>query len=73
VGYRRRHPTPGAEAFAYLVAGEERPPLMQASRRLACWSLQRRLLPPSQAQAPSISTAAAFLHSHATSFGTHCS
>jgi hypothetical protein len=26
VGYRRRHPTPGAEAFASLVAGEERPP-----------------------------------------------
>jgi len=49
---------------------------MQAARRLASWSLQRRLLLPSQVQAPSIPTAAAaaaFLHSHATSFGTHCS
>ena len=26
VGYRRRHPTPGGEAFAYLFAGDERPP-----------------------------------------------
>lgn len=45
---------------------------MQAARRLASWSLQRRLLLPSQVQAPSIPTAAAaaaFLHSHATSFG----
>ncbi|XP_066315949.1 2-methoxy-6-polyprenyl-1,4-benzoquinol methylase, mitochondrial isoform X2 [Miscanthus floridulus] len=45
---------------------------MQAARRLASWSLQRRLLLPSQVQAPSIpnaAAAAAFLHSHATSFG----
>ena len=52
------------------------PPLMQTARRLASWSLQRRLLLPSQVQAPSIpnaAAAAAFLHSHATSFGTHCS
>ena len=26
VGYRRRRPTPGGEAFAYLFAGDERPP-----------------------------------------------
>ncbi|XP_035818254.1 ubiquinone biosynthesis methyltransferase COQ5 isoform X2 [Zea mays] len=47
---------------------------MQAARRLASLKLQRRLLLPSQAESPSISiptaaAAAAFLHSHATSFG----
>ncbi|PWZ25204.1 2-methoxy-6-polyprenyl-1,4-benzoquinol methylase, mitochondrial [Zea mays] len=45
---------------------------MQAARRLPSLSLQRRLLLPSQAEAPSIPTAAtaiAFVHSHATSFG----
>jgi len=44
---------------------------MQATRRLASLSLQRRLLLLSQTEAPSIPTAAAaaFLHSHATSFG----
>nr|CAB3490930.1 unnamed protein product [Digitaria exilis] len=46
---------------------------LRASRRLASCSSHRRLLLPSQAQAscnPTVAAASAFLHSHATSFGT---
>jgi hypothetical protein len=36
VDYRRRRSTPGGEAFAYLFAGDERPPGIPTPFSLSC-------------------------------------